>query len=299
MEAHGVVPPLCTPLTSDGEIDTDALRTYTEFLETEGVHGLFPCGTTGEFASLTDEQAADVIETVSDARESIPVFAGCGHTSVEQVLEQIDTAAAAGADAAVVVTPYYMPATVEGMEAFLSRVADSASLPVFLYNVPSLTNYELSVEEVVTLSKHDRIVGLKDTTGDLLRFYDLLERTPDSFSVFQGDGTLALPSLGMGASGVIAGSANIVPGVMSQLFDSYEAGEIGHAHELMQRVVYPLIQLFNQYPQLPSIKFLVGRVSADMGEPLPPLPKLTSRQKRDLEEGLAALQRTTTSVLAD
>ena len=290
MAWKGVIPPMCTPVTPDGQVNVERLRDYVSFLEEGGVHGLFPCGTTGEFASLNHEQRERVIHTTVDAAEDIPVLAGCGGTSLSGVRKQVRTASATGADAAVVLTPYYMPAKESGICAFIEDVADVAELPILVYHIPELTGQFLPTDSVLRLAEHPRIRGIKDTTGDLTRSFELIERTPDEFQVFQGHGSLATASLNLGVDGLIAGSANIMPAAVSAIYDAYAVDDHLRGDKIFSEIMLPLIQLCSQGPSLVSTKYLSGLTGPDLGPPLPPLTPLTCDQEATLEEAIQRIE---------
>ncbi len=282
MRLEGTVCPMPTP-TTGRDIDTDALAEYTSYLIDGGVHGLFPCGSIGEFPSLTRAQRSDVLETVVDNADDIPVLAGCGHTSAGDVTDHIRDADAAGVDAAVVVTPYYLSTTQDGLQRFFETVADDSSLPIVLYNIPALTGEGLSVDLVSTMAEHPNVVGLKDTSGDLTFLYDVIETTPSDFDVFQGASELAIASLEIGASGLIAGPANVFPQPVTQLYDSYRHSDYDHARQLMNSVVNPVVSAMNDIPTAAAMKHLVLRSGIDIGTPLPPLPQLDDAQRERLD----------------
>jgi 4-hydroxy-tetrahydrodipicolinate synthase len=284
MDLSGTIVPMATPTNRrSGEIDEKAIERFTHALIEGGVHGLFPGSSIGEFSSLTSEQNRTVIETVSTAAAgSVPVFAGCGGTSIDDVIENIDAASKAGADVAVVVAPYYLNTTQRGLETFFLTIANRASLPVVLYNIPALTGNELEVQTVETLAKHENIVGLKDTSGDLTYHYRLNDRT-DKFAIFQGATDLAAASLELGSDGIIAGPANVFPDHLSRLYDAHEADEYDVVTQLMKYVVAPMVSATNDLPTAAGIKHLVTLHMTDVGEPLPPLPKLTQREQDELE----------------
>ena len=282
MQLEGTVCPIPTP-TMGRDVDHDGLREYTKHLADSGVHGFFPCGSIGEFSSLTTAQRREVLETVVDHAEGVPVLAGCGATSAADVSHHIDEAATAGVDAAVVVTPYYLQTTQDGLHRFFSTVADDSPLPLLLYNIPALTGEHLSVDLVTDLADHPQIVGLKDTSGDLTFLYDVIESTPSEFDVFQGASQLSVASLDIGASGLIAGPANVFPERVVDLYDNYRTGNDKHAQQLMNSVVNPVVSAMNGIPTAAAMKYLVSRVGYDIGTPLPPLPKLTEEQRRTLD----------------
>lgn len=284
MDLSGTIVPMATPTNRcSGKIDEKAIERFTHTLIEGGVHGLFPGSSIGEFSSLTREQNRTVIETVSAAAEgSVPVYAGCGGTSVDDVVKNIDAASMAGADIAVVVAPYYLNTTQPGLETFFLTIADHASLPVVLYNIPALTGNELEIQTVETLAEHENIVGLKDTSGDLTYHYRLNDRT-DDFAIFQGATDLATASLELGSDGIIAGPANVFPEHLSRLYDAHEANDYDAVTDLMKHVVAPMVSATNDVPTAAGIKHLVTLHTTDVGDPLPPLPKLTQREQDELE----------------
>lgn len=217
---RGVTPPLVTPFDGpDGErIDHDALADVVAHAVDGGVAGLFPNGTTGEFASLTAAERAAVVETTVANAADCPVLAGVADTAVADVLTHADRAADAGADAAVVTPPYFHAESGEGgNRRFLERVADDAPLPVFVYDIPSCTGNPLSADTVVALADHPNVVGMKDSSGDFSGFCRLLRETPDGFVVLQGFDALLLPSLRMGATGGVHALSNVVPSAFAEL----------------------------------------------------------------------------------
>jgi 4-hydroxy-tetrahydrodipicolinate synthase len=250
-----------------------------------GVHGLFPGSSIGEFPSLTTAQNRQVVETVVDAADGdTDVMAGCCDTSVDDVLDNVQAANAAGADAAVVVSPYYLGTTQPGLERFFTAIADESPLPLLLYNIPPLTGNEISVDLVRRLSEHDTIAGVKDTSGDLTYHHRLVSETPEDFLVFQGATQLATASLEVGADGLIAGPANVFPGVMADLYEAYSNGDLSEARRLMQSVVTPFVSATSDVPTAAAIKHLVDRHGQDIGDPLPPLPQLTDGERAALAE---------------
>lgn len=283
---------MLTPTTGEMDVDEGALREFTAFLVGGGVHGLFPAGTTGEFASLTLQQRRTVVRTVVEESEDLPVLAGCGGTSVRAVGEQIESAADAGADAAVVVTPYYYPAAQGGLRRFYERVASAAALPIYLYNIPQLTGVALERTTVERLADHPNVAGIKDSSGDFPFFMRLLEETPPSFDVLQGIPTYAISSLEMGADGLVAGPANVFPRAASELYELHESGDQPGARELLSEVVLPVLRTIQTMPTVPALKHLSAAAGRDLGDPLPPLPRLDAGQRDRLEACLRAITAT-------
>jgi len=284
MNLSGTVVPMATPTHgSQRSVDTDALRQFTNRLVDGGVHGLFPGSSIGEVSSFTNGPNRRVVETVVEAAaDETTVMAGCCDTSVDDVLENIEAVDDAGADAAVVVSPYYLGTTQPGLERFFTGIADDSSLPVLLYNIPQLTGNELGVDLVRKLAAHDDIVGLKDTSGDLIYHHRIVTETPDEFAVFQGATELATASLEVGADGLIAGPANVFPGAMTALYEAYTREALEEAQRLMREVVTPFVTATSDVPTAAAVKHLVDQHGLDIGEPLPPLPQLTDDERAAL-----------------
>lgn len=252
---RGVTPALVTPF-ADGDVDHDALGDVVDHTVDGGVAGLFPNGTTGEFASLTAAERAAVVETTVDHAEERPVVANAADTAVEDVLVHAGLAADAGADAVAVTPPYYHAAAEPaGNEAFLERIADDVSLPVVLYDIPSRTNNELAVESTLRLAEHPNVIGLKDSSGDFTRFTTLLRETPEEFLLLQGFDTQLLASLRLGADGGINAMANVVPSVMSELYDEKET-EIGRR---LHESIGPLFDACLEVGFAPGVKAALER----------------------------------------
>jgi 4-hydroxy-tetrahydrodipicolinate synthase len=278
MQIRGAIPPMLTPTTSEMDVDTNTLRDFTAFLVEGGVHALFPMGTTGEFASLTHQQQETVIQAVVEESRGLPVLAGCGGTSVRAVSEQLDSITDAGADVAVVVTPYYFQTTQEGVQRFYEQVALEASIPIYLYNIPQLTGFALERATVERLAEHPNIIGIKDSSGDFPFFMDLLDTTASSFTVLQGIPTFAVNSLARGADGIIAGLANIFPKLVSEIYNTHDSGDYLGAQKRQSKVLFPVIRSMHSMPTVPALKYLSAKVGRDLGRTLPPLPNLNSEQ---------------------
>lgn len=286
MHLSGTVVPMAAPIhRRGGDIDVPTLEDFAESLVNAGVHGLFPGSSIGEFPSLTCEQNRQIIEIVAEtAADDTDVLAGCCDTSVDGVIDNVHAADAAGADAAVVVTPYYLDTTQKGLYRFFTSVADRTTLPVLVYNIPSLTGNHVEVETITRLAAHDDIVGVKDTSGDLTYHHRVIEETPDSFAVFQGATELAVASLDLGASGIIAGPANIFPEALARLYEAHQSHDHDEVRRLMNQVVVPLVTATSDVPTAAAIKHLVGRSGLDVGEPLAPLPVLDEDERDRLDQ---------------
>ncbi len=224
---------LATPFTEQGEIDFSSLRQLVEFHLRQGSDGLVIAGTTGESVSLSQAEFCAVLDhVVEQVSGRIPVIAGTGSASTQRSVEQTQLAAAHGADAALVVTPYYNRPVQRGLEAHFRVIADESAIPIILYNVPSRTAVDMLPETVARLSEHERIVGIKEAVADVGRVRELLELCRKSFVVLSGDDNSCLEAMKKGAHGVVSVAANVVPGPISQLCAAAGRQDWSRADEL-------------------------------------------------------------------
>lgn len=292
MGISGTIPPMLTPTTEAMDVDTGALRELTNRLADGGVHGLFPTGTTGEFSSLSREQRRTVVRTVVDESGDLPVLAGCGGTAIPAVQQYIEDAAAAGADVAVVVTPYYVETDQAGIVEFYERIARKSRLPVYVYHIPQYTGNRIDPATVQQLATVPNIVGIKDSSGDFPYFMQLIDATPSEFAVLQGIPTYSLLSLEHGADGLVAGPANVFPRPMSELYEASVAGDYVRARERLSKVVLPILSTTRSVPMVAALKHLSGNAGYDLGDPLPPRTGLTDDQRDDLDACFQAITET-------
>jgi 4-hydroxy-tetrahydrodipicolinate synthase len=217
---RGVITALVTPFRA-GRLDEEAYRRLIDWQIQQGVHGIVPCGTTGESATLSHEEHGRVIDiAVDEARGRVPVIAGTGSNSTAEAIQLTRHAKEAGADGALLITPYYNKPTQEGLYRHYKAVADEAKFPIILYNVPGRTGVNLLPDTVARLSETPEVVGIKEATGDLKQVSDVLEKCGNRLSVLSGDDFTVLPLLALGGAGVISVLSNVVPGLMRRLLDA-------------------------------------------------------------------------------
>ncbi|MFB6135181.1 MAG: 4-hydroxy-tetrahydrodipicolinate synthase [Halobacteriaceae archaeon] len=285
----GVFPAMVTPFADDGSIDHDRLGAEARRLEEAGVDGLVPAGSTGESATLTHDEHVEVVETVLDAVD-VPVIAGTGSNNTREALSLSRRAADAGADALLLISPYYNKPEPEGMEEHFRTVADEVDCPQILYNVPSRTGRNVEVETTVSLASHPNVMGYKAASGDLGLISEVVERTrEENFAVLSGDDGLTLPVLSVGGRGVISVAGNVEPErvsdlVWSALDDDYESAREGH-HELG-----PLFRaLFAETNPIPVKEALAirGHVPPRLRSPL---SRLQPEHRAELERVLEGLE---------
>lgn len=280
----GVLCPMVTPF-DDGDVDEAALSDLAEFILDSGIDGLFPCGTTGEFASLAPAERRYVVETVSEAAGDAPVIAGAGGTSVPETLARIDEAADAGADAAAIVGPYFhQPNRPEGARRFFEAVAEETTLPLYLYNIPMYVGSGIDAKTVGALAEYESVRGMKDTSSNFSYFLEVDRRTPEEFLMLQGYDTLLVPSLRMGAPGGVHALSNVIPEVFAELLDTAD-DERGAT--LQREAVAPLFELCVEYGFAPATKAaLVHRGVIPSDEVAPPLVPLGDDRREAIGEAV-------------
>jgi 4-hydroxy-tetrahydrodipicolinate synthase len=222
---RGVLPALVTPFR-DGEFDEEAFIRLVERQIAGGVHGLVPVGTTGETATLSHDEHRRVVELcVKTAAGRVPVVAGCGSNSTKEAIELARHAKAIGADAGLVVTPYYNRPSQEGLFAHFAAINEAVQIPVLVYNVPSRTSVDISNEILARLSKLPNIVGIKDATGDLARASQQRLMCGEGWTMLSGDDPTALGYMAHGGHGCISVTANVAPEQVSAFYNDVLAGQ--------------------------------------------------------------------------
>ncbi len=215
---NGSIVALVTPFTDDGKVDVSALCRLVDFHLEKGSSGLVIAGTTGESVSLTPAEFKEILDlVVKQVNGQIPVIAGTGSASTSQSVAQSSLAAGYGADAVLVVTPYYVRPAQRGLEAHFTAIADESDVPVILYNVPARTAVDLLPDTIESLSRHPRIIGIKEATGKPQRVTEILDRCGEHFVILSGDDNSCLQAMKAGARGVISVAANVAPASMSEL----------------------------------------------------------------------------------
>ena len=273
----GSIPALITPMRDDGSIDLAAWDRLLDFHLTEGSDAIVVGGTTGESPTLTGDELASLISGAK-ARVAgrVPVIAGSGGNSTARSVALSRAAVEAGADALLVVTPYYNRPTQQGLYRHFTAIADAAGGPVILYNVPSRTSCDLLPETVARLATHPSIVGIKEATGDVTRGEAVLRLCPDDFLLLSGDDPTAVALMGIGARGVISVTANVVPRAMHQICAAALSGRFDLAAALDRRVALLHQALFVEPNPIPVkwIMHRMGLTGAGIRLPLTPLSDL-------------------------
>lgn len=249
----GMATAIVTPMHTDGSIDYEALSRFVEFQIGSGINGLVVMGTTGENATIEPEDQKKVIAyTVEKVAGRVPVIAGTGTNNTEHVLHNTRNACQVGADAVLVVTPYYNKATQNGLVTHFTAVADESTLPVILYNVPSRTGCNLLPKTVAKLSEHPNIAAIKEATGSLAQMIEIMHLCGDKIDVYSGEDGLTVPMMAMGAKGTISVLSNVAPRQSVAMTDACLRGDYAAAAK-MQCDLLPLINaLFSEVNPIPA-----------------------------------------------
>ena len=272
---EGVLTALVTPFR-DGAIDERALQDLVELQISAGVDGLVPCGSTGEAATLSHAEHRRVVEVVvAAARGRVPVLAGTGSNSTSEAIDLTRHAKEAGADGAILISPYYNKPTQEGIVAHYAKIARETSFPLVVYNIPGRTASNILPETLARLADLEQIVGVKESTGNLHQVSQTIARCPPDFAVLSGDDSLTLPILAVGGRGVISTTANVAPHEMVALVRAFRGGDLARAREAHYRLL-PLVDvLFCETNPIPvkAALALRGLVSDEIRLPLTPLSR--------------------------
>jgi len=279
-----VLCPLVTPFDDDA-VDADALAALVERLRSIGLDGFVPCGTTGEFASLTVEERRTVIETTVEAAGDATVLAGVADTTVDGVRSGIAHADAVGADGALTTLPYFHGANdPEGELRFLREATADAGLPVYLYNIPPYVGREIPPDVISRAAEIDAVQGLKDTSDDLSYLRRVDRRTPDDFPIYQGIDSLYLPSVLVGATGGIHAVSNALPEAFVALRDAVADGDLDRARTVATAAIEPVFEACAEYGFAPATKVAAAeRGFVEDASVRAPLVELDADERADVE----------------
>lgn len=287
---EGAVCALMTPFKQDGSIDVEAMKRHVSSLSKSGLQGFYPCGTSGEAPKLTHDERRAVTRAVVEAAGGIPVFAGGGGTTTDDSLRSVQDAKEIGADGVVLLPPYYYHPTQEALRQHYSTVASKCQLPMFLYNVPNFAGYSISNETVVDLVKsHPNIIGIKDSSGDMLTLGNLIMELDGQAGVFQGLEPLILPSLALGARGAAVSDANVAPGLVVGIIRAFRQGDLEGARKAQAELTRLDNSLgFGDF--ITATKEALRLMGRPVGTTRKPSPTLTKEQSETIRKTLAELK---------
>ena len=269
----GVITALVTPFRGDA-VDEEALRRLVDEQIRAGIDGFVPVGTTGESPTVSVEEHIRIIKiVVQETRKRVPVIAGTGANATREAIELTREARAVGADGTLQVTPYYNRPTQDGLFRHFKAIADAASLPIVVYNVPGRTGCDLLPETMERLCEVPLVVGIKEATGSAQRAAQIISRVGDRMVVLSGDDATAFPLYALGAQGCISVVSNVAPADMAAMWDAAAAGDWKKARELHYRV-FPLSEgLFIEANPIPvkAALAMMGKITDEIRAPLYPM----------------------------
>lgn len=294
MKLSGCGTALVTPFRADGAVDETALATLVQRQIEQGIDLLIPAGTTGEAATLTDHEWLRVVEvTCTAAAGRVPVFAGCTHNSTAAAVQRVERISSVpGLTGILTANPYYNRPGQEGQYQHFRALAAATPLPVLLYNIPPRTGANLEPATVLRLAQIPNIIGIKESSGNIIQITELLTQLPSSFLVFAGDDTLALPILALGGVGLISVASNVIPAQMCRLVHAALTGDWPTARGL-NRQFFPLMQAHFLEPSPAPVKAvmsILGLGTEELRLPMVPVSLATRRRLETLvgELGLLA-----------
>lgn len=272
---QGSITALITPF-KDGAVDEAAFQSFVEWQIEQGSHGLVPCGTTGESPTLTHDEHNRVVDLCVDAAAGrVPVIAGTGSNSTDEAIALTQHAKKSGADAALVVTPYYNKPTQDGLYAHYAAIHDAAQLPLIIYNIPSRSAVNMTTETMAKLGELPMVIGVKDASGDIARVSAMRLLLGSDFCQLSGDDAAALAVMAHGGHGCISVTANVAPRMCAQFQDLCLAGDFASALALHDRLMVLHTSMFLETSPAP-VKYaasLLGMCTGDLRLPMVPVSK--------------------------
>lgn len=284
---QGAITAIVTPMR-DGKVDEQGLTDLINFQIDGGIHGLVPCGTTGESATLDFDEHKRVIElTVKAVDGRVPVIAGTGANNTLEAIELTESAKASGADAVLSVVPYYNKPSQEGLCQHFKTIVEAVDIPMILYNVPGRTVTNMLPATVARLAELNNVIGIKEASGSLSQISEVIRSCPDDFIILSGDDFTCMPTVLVGGSGVISVTSNIEPRAMADMMEAALAGELAKANEIHYRLFGLMGTMFCYPSPAPAKKALelMGKIaSAEVRLPMttmdePSIAKLTAEMK--------------------
>ena len=280
---RGSITALITPF-DNGKLDETKFKSFVEWQINEGSHGLVPCGTTGESPVLSHDEHIRVINLcIEVANKRVPVIAGTGSNSTEEAIFLTKSARKAGADAALVVTPYYNKPSQRGLIDHYLRIADSVDIPIIIYNIPGRSVVDLSLESLKILSEHSNIVGIKDASDNLARTLSMRLELKDDFALLSGDDVTATGFMAQGGNGCISVCSNVAPKLNAKLYDLWDECKFDEVWKI-RNLLHPLnIALFSEPNPVP-IKYACSILNKCLPEVRPPMVPLNSHTKEQIKK---------------
>jgi len=284
---NGIIPAMLTPFTKSGDLDIDGLKKNVDFLIENGVSQIMCLGSTGEAATLTREECVKITEaTVKAANGRVPVMAGTGATSTREVIERSREAKSAGADSVMILTPFYEIPNQEGLYQHYATIADAVDIPICLYNIPPHTHVEIAPETLERLAKIGNIQALKDSSGNLSYFAEVMRRVGDKMSILNGGDDITLPCFALGCHGAILALANIAPRMVVDLFQAVQQQEREKALDIFFKLL-PISRAISVPQNFPAqVKEAVNMLGRAAGPARSPILPVDNAEKEEIKKAL-------------
>jgi 4-hydroxy-2-oxoglutarate aldolase len=288
LRLRGLLLPFPTPFTEDDAVNIPALRSNIENWNRAGIVGYIALGSTGERVHLSETEYARVIEVArSCVPEHFAFIAGAGQQSTLATVNEVRRVAEIGVDAALVLTPHFYRAemTQDALVNHYMAVADASPAPLLLYSVPQLTNVQLAPQTIARLAEHENIIGVKDSSGDVLALAEIVRLVPEDFAVLTGNGSALYPALCVGARGAVLAVGCIAPRLAVAIYEAFEAGERERAREMQQRLTIATRGVLGRYG-ISGLKAALDMLGYVGGQARAPLPRLGEEARREIAKVL-------------
>lgn len=272
---------IATPFTNENKINYEVLKKYLDFQIENKVNAIIVCGTTGESATLSNDEKKELINfTVKYVNKKVPVVAGTGSNNTKFAIELSRYAEKVGADGLLVVTPYYNKTTQEGLIEHYTEIAKNVKIPIIMYNVPSRTGVNILPETCLELSKIENIVAIKEASGNISQIAKIAQLCKENLYIYSGNDDQILPILSVGGIGVISVLSNIKPRVVHDICEEYINGNINNAKEIFLKFLPLANSLFCEVNPIP-VKYALSKIGYDFGKPRLPLVELKNKELID------------------
>ncbi|WP_138414735.1 4-hydroxy-tetrahydrodipicolinate synthase [Aquibacillus sediminis] len=279
-----VLTAMVTPFDQDQHIDFNRTTELVNYLIDHGSDGLVISGTTGESPTLSLKERLQLFEhVVKVVDKRVPVIAGTGDNNTKDSIAFTKEAEKTGVDASLLVNPYYNKPSQQGLLEHFTAIANETKLPIMLYNIPSRTAVQMSVDTVVQLSQVSNIVSIKESSGDLDAVSEIIERTDEGFTVYSGDDSLTLPILSVGGDGVVSVAAHVIGDEMKQMIEAFEVGDVKTAAKI-HRELLPIMNAMFLSPSPTPVKEALQLKGINVGDVRLPLVPLSFEQRKTLEQ---------------
>ncbi len=285
---EGIFVPHVTPFKNDEEINEESLRGLVNYFIASGINGLVSLGSNGEFPYLSFAEKKRVLEIVIDEADGrVPVIAGTGASAIKEAIALTREARDIGADASLIVSPYYFKPSDEELYFYYSKIMEATDVSTIIYNVPKFTGYNIPIKIISRLAdNYSQVIGVKDSSASIARISELIRLIGKRVSILAGTGDLIYPSLMLGAKGAVIAIANVAPKLCVDLYRAFQKNQLEEAKELQQKIIYMNEVLVQHYNQLSAIKEAMNMLRLNVGYPRKPTLPLEGEALQNIKSAL-------------